>query len=70
MRLTEGMVRVFANAGFGPYAGQRWHDIRADHPELESWLAAGLISYTGPRGTAPPAVLQTACCGAGALGWG
>lgn len=57
-------VRIFAVAGVGHMASGRWYDVPRSTPNLEAWLAAGLVQTTGPQGQPAPARLPGMCCGA------
>jgi hypothetical protein len=60
---------VFANAGLsGGIRAGRWTDVAADHPQLASWRAAGLVTDVDQTGQGPPETIVPACCGRSARG--
>lgn len=61
---SVGFVRVFPRHSVGPLRANRWQDVSRTHPRLDGWIAAGLVSLTGPHGEAPPEdIPATRCCG-------
>lgn len=56
-------VRVFAQANVTGLRALRWGDVRKDDPNLEGWLAAGLVTLTDADGNGPPDELPRGCCG-------
>ena len=61
---TPGFVRVYARHSVNRLRAGRWQDVRSDHAQLDGWLAAGLVSATGPHGEdAPTDIPPGRCCG-------
>jgi hypothetical protein len=60
--LATGRRRVFAHAGVGGLLPGRWGDVD-EGPALDGWLAAGLVSATGPGGAPAPERIPQGCCG-------
>ncbi len=61
---TEGQIRVYPRHSVNGLRANRWQDVPAGDSRIEGFIAAGLVSLTGPRGEpAPEDIPPNRCCG-------